>query len=626
MMIAERIQTLIHKLEVESARGLNYVILALVIIGLGLWYDTHCYRNFDSPEAMDAAQVARNVAQGRGFTTQYIRPFSVYLLQQHNRVPGPNLTGGTNLVDAAQIYGRHPDLANAPLYPLLLAGLFKTIQPDWNLDLNDSFWSDSGRFLRYKPEFIVAIFNQLLLLTVVLLTFRVARAVMEASAAWLVAFIALFSDELWKLSVSGLPTLLLLVIFLGLVWCLVAFEALSRTENADVRRQFKLAALAGLLTGLGLLTRYSFGCLILPVGAFLAAFGGIRRAGLVLMALLVFAATVAPWIIRNYVVSGTLFGTAGYAALEESYLFPGGTLMRSLHPETYGAFAHIAYLALIKLKVGLPELVESGLLRLGGSWIAVLFLAGLLMAQRSDAARRLRYFTMMCLGVLLVVTAVGRTHLSVVAPAANTENLLVLLTPLVIIFGVTFFLMLLNQLALPSLTARYGAAGIVVMLACLPMILTLLPPKSAPTAFPPYYPPDMQRFTRWLQPEELMMSDIPWAVAWYSDRQCALLTINAKYEYSQFDDYVKHISALYLTRDTLDGRLLSECLYSGGDSWNSFVFDRIAVYKIKSEASDSWGQIAFNPNRNGVPSTFPLNCAPSDMMSYSVFLADRQRW
>ena len=162
MMIAERIQALIHNLEVGGARRLNYVALTLAVLGLGVWYDTHCYHNFNAPEAMDAAQVARNLSEGNGFTTEFIRPFSVYLIQKHNRALMLEPTAGnngTNLVDYAEIYGRHPDLANAPLYPLLLAGLLKIYTPDWNVEKHKSFWSDGGQFVRYKPDFLVAIFK-----------------------------------------------------------------------------------------------------------------------------------------------------------------------------------------------------------------------------------------------------------------------------------------------------------------------------------------------------------------------------------------------------------------------------------------------------------------------------------
>ncbi len=599
MMIAERIQAVIHKLEVEGGpRWLNYLALTLAVLGLAIWYDTHCYHNFNAPEAMDAAQVARNLSEGSGFTTEFIRPFSVYLLKKHDHAWPPKQTAGTNTVDL-----RHPDLANAPLYPLVLAGLWKLHTPGWNVERRQPFWSEGGRFARYKPEFFIAVFNQILLLLAVLLTFRVAKKIFDAPAAWLAAMLVLGSDVLWRFSVSGLPTLLLLVIFLGLLWCLASFEALGGLENPGQRRGFMLAVSAGLLTGLGMLTRYSFGWVILPVVIYFTVFGGTRRMGLAVAAFLTFAVMVSPWIVRNLAVSGTFFGTAGYAVVEGTMGFPGTRLMQSLAPDMTTAYWVMPYL--VKLQVNLRFILQDEMLRLGGGWMGILFLAGLLLGLRNPVARRLRYFTMMCLGVFLIVSALGRTQLSTISPETNTENLLVLLTPLVVIFGVAFFLTLLNQMNAPLVEVRYGVVGLVVVLACQPFIMTLLPPKAAPGAYPPYYPPEIQKFSGWMRPDELMMSDIPWAVAWYGDRQCTWTTINSQYEFFQFFDYVKPVRALYLTLNTLDAKLFTECLQGGVDSWGNFVFKTVAA--------------------NQIPPQFPLKTAPYGVLS-GLFLTDHQRW
>jgi hypothetical protein len=603
MMLSERIQTLIHKLEVEGgARWANYLALSVAVFSLAVWYDLHCYRNFNAPEAMDAAQVARNLAAGHGFSTEFIRPFSVYLIQKHNHALMPDKNASTNAVDYAQIQGWHPDLANAPLYPLVLAGLLTLHTPDWQVERHKSFWSEGGRFVRYKPEFYIALFNQLLLLVVVWLTFLVARKIFDAPAAWLAALLVLGSDVLWKFSVSGLPTLLLLVIFLGLFWCLASVET-SDTENPDSRRRFILAVSAGLLTGLGMLTRYSFGWVILPVLLYFTLFGGARRTGLAVAAVLAFAVTVAPWIARNLAVSGTLFGTAGYAVVEGTMAFPGSRLMQALTPDMTSAYWVFPYM--VKLWINLRAILQDDVLRLGGGWMGILFLAGLLLGLRNVVARRLRYFTMMCLGVFLVVTALGRTHWSAISPEMNTENPLVLLTPLVVIFGVAFFLTLLNQMNVPAVQVRYAVVGLVVMLACQQFIMTLLPPKTSPSAYPPYYPPEIQKFSGWMQPDELVMSDIPWAVAWYGDRQCTWTTSNSQYEFFAFHDNVKMVRALYLTLNTLDAKLFTECLQGGVDSWGNFV--------LKTAVA------------NQIPPQFPLKAAPYGLLS-GLFLTDRQRW
>ena len=602
MITAERIQTLVHKLEVGGARWLNVLALALIVLALAVWYDLHCYRNFSSPEAMDAAQVARNLSEGNGFTTEFIRPFSIYLLQQHNHAQVAGELSSTNAADPAEVYGRHPDLANAPLYPVVLAGLWKITQPDWKINLRKPFWSDGGRFVRYKPEFIIAVFNQILLLVAVWLTFLVAKIILDVPAAQLSAVLMLCSETLWEYSVSGLPILLLLVIFLGLIWCLASFEAAGRVENPDSRQRVTLALAAGLLAGLGMLTHYAFGWVMVPVSVFFLLFGGARRTMLTAAALLVFVVTVSPWLVRNYVVSGTPFGTAGYALLEATMIFPGSHLMQSLAPDMSSAHWLMPYL--VKLETNLRDLLQNEVPRLGGGWIGILFLAGLLLGLRNVVARRLRYFTLMCLGVFLIITAWGRTELSNL-PGLNTENLLVLLSPLAVIFGVAFFLTLLNQMDLPGVPLRYSVVILVVLLLRLQFVLTLLPPKTPPSAFPPYYPPDIQKISGWMQPDELVMSDQPWAMAWYGDQQCTWTTLDCKSEFFQLNDYIKPVHALYLTFNILDAKMWSECLMGGKESWGKFTLS----FAVASQT----------------PTKFPLNFASHDIGS-GLFLTDHRRW
>ena len=604
MLIREQIQGLIHTIEVGSGRFWVRVIL-LTVAGLTLAgiYDLTVYRSFNSPEAMDAAQVARHLAEGKGYTTDFIRPFSLYLMRKHNQAAQPGALAAPN-TDAAQITHPHPDLANPPVYPIVLAGLFKITQPDWKAQTHKPFWAVGDHFARYAPEFFIALFNQLLLLAVVALTFLLAKTFFDSLTAWLAAGLTFVSDVLWKFSVSGQSTLLLLVIFLGVVWCLAKVETLARAELPSSRRLFFFALAAGALTGLGLLTRYSFGWVIVPVVIYLALFGGPRRSGLAVVAFLTFASVVVPWIARNLAVSGTFFGTAGYAVVEGTAAFPGSRLMQSLNPDLTAAYWVMPYLR--KFLENARNLFQGDLLRLGGGWLGILFFVGLLLRLTGAGARRMRYFTLACLGVFLIAQALGRTQLSTISPEINSENLLVLLTPLVLIFGVAAFLKLIDQMDLPSLQMRSWVIGLLALLASLPLILTLLPPKISPVAYPPYYPPEIQKISGWMRPDELMMSDIPWAVAWYGQRQCTWTTLNAKSDFFALNDNLtKPVRALYLTLVTLDGKLFSECLQGGVASWGNFVLKSVAA--------------------NDIPPGFPLRVAPTGLTT-GLFLTDRQRW
>src|ERR1700761_2476162 len=258
--MSQSIQEWIHKLEVGTGSLLTRWLLVLALVGgLGVLYDLEAYKGFASPEAMDAAQVARNIAEGRGFSTYFIRPFSIYLVQAHNQAvnsPGKDPSGSP---DYARVNELHPDLANPPVYPLALAGLMKTMKPAWKVDMVKPFWSEGGSYMRYRPEFRIAVFNQILFGIVVTLTFFITRKLCDAQAAWLAAGLTLGSELLWKFSVSGLSTMLVLVIFMALAWCLMTVDELSAAEQPKLGKQYLGAVVIGLLMGAGMLTRYSFG-------------------------------------------------------------------------------------------------------------------------------------------------------------------------------------------------------------------------------------------------------------------------------------------------------------------------------------------------------------------------------
>jgi Dolichyl-phosphate-mannose-protein mannosyltransferase len=625
MQIAEKIQSAIHTLEVGfGSRVISVLAIVLTVIGLGVLYDTRAFHNLDSPEPMDAAQVARNLAEGRGFVTENIRPFSVYLVQKHSRELHPTEIFSTNAPDLAQVNSPHPDLANAPVYPVALAGLIKLWPPNWAVDLKHPFWSEGGSFRRYQPDFHIAIFNQLLLLLAVVLTYLVAQKVFDAPTAWLAALLMLGLDTLWKFSVSGQSTLLLLVIFLSLAWCLVKLEANGRSENPNANINFLLAVVAGLLTALGMLTRYSFGWLIVPVIIFVGQFGGARRKGLAVMAMLAFTLAVTPWIARNFSISGTPFGTAGFAVAENTAQFPGDKLMRSLNPDLADYYYFWAHYTGKKLMDGIATISKTGLLQLGGGWLGMLFFTGLLVILPPAGARRLRYFTLLCLGVFLIVEPLGRTQLSVIIPEINSENLLVLLTPLIAIFGTGFFLTLLNQMELTAIVAR-GIFVIALAVLCWQPLANILITSRVPGTYPPYYPPDIQKISSWMQRDELLMSDIPWAVAWYGDRQCTWMTINSGYEFFEFNDHIKTVQGLYLSLDTIDGKIFSECLQGAADNWKRFAWQLLTMRQ--NGLFDNLGKITLESTTAADYSTrFPLKFSPSETLISGLYLTDRQRW
>lgn len=566
---------------------------------------------------MDAAQVARNVARGKGYTTYFIRPFSMHLVQERNEKKfGP--TTKEQQADRARVNDMHPDLANAPGYPFVIAALMKVLPFYYDIDIKNRFWSvssfgSSGQFWRYEPDFLISFFNQVLFLGVVALTFFLARKLFDRSVAWTTAILLLGCEQLWNFCVSGLSTMLVLLIFMGVVWCLVLIEEAVRENRGGEQRLLLLALATGLLMGLGTLSRYSFGWLIVPVLAFLILSGGKRRTALCLATFGMFVVLLSPWLYRNWSLSGAPFGTATYAILEGTGEFEGNRLARSLAP----SFDGISIWALIfKFLNNSRQLIQNDLPKLGGNWAVSFFLVGLMMAFRSMAIRRLRYFVMGALAVLFVVQALGRTHLSDDSPDFNTENLLVLLVPLVIVYGVSLFYLLLDNLNFVIPQLRLATIGLFGLVVCLPMIYSFLLPRPTPLVFPPYHPPSIREVSQWMEGKELMMSDVPWAVAWYGERQCVWLTLNSEADFHAINNGIKKVQGLYLTPLTLkDGNSLPQ-------RWQD---DRVMATLKRIEGSWGWFVAEFYVNHQ-VPENFPLHIGADGFLPEQLFITDRERW
>jgi hypothetical protein len=607
MPLTEVIQRIIYLLEMGAgSRAVRVAIVVLLFVLHCLWVDLRDYRNLSVPQAMDQAQVARNLAAGRGFTTEFIRPFSLFLVRQWNETQNGGQPAAAD-ADFARLQHGHPDLANAPVYPLFLAGWMKVLPFNHEMEFSAPFWSEGGHFARDKSDVLIATINQLLLALVIWQSFILARKLFDPEVAWVTAILIFGCELLWDFSYSGLPTLLVLVIFLELTRRLVLFEEAARAEVPSHVRLTVMAVTAGVLAGVGGLTQYAFGWVILPVMVFLLGTGGIRRWTYALSAAGAFLVVLSPWLLRNYLVCGTPLGTAGFAMLEGTEFFPGFQLAQSLHPDLSVAGQIKPYLH--KFWPNFGDILEHDWPLLGGSWVAMLFFTGLLLPFRGQPVRRLRYFLLMCLGLFSVVQALGRTQWAIQSPVVNGENLLVLVVPLVLMYGTVCFFTFLAQWEIPQpeyqVIMRYSTIGVFVLLMCLPAVGKRFASKANPLAYPPYYPPEIQKTAGWMKPGELIMSDVPWAVAWYGDRQCIWLTLNAGDDFYAVNDFLKPVQALYLTSDLLDGRLLTDCLRT---------------------PSDSWGNFALKVTTTGARS-FPLQMAPpAGLIKSGLFLSDRARW
>jgi hypothetical protein len=571
-----------HWEEGAGAKVLKVAAAVMGFVALAGLFDALAYQSFASEEAMETAQLARNLARGRGYTTQTIRPLSIYLLRKQ-APPG----------QAAGVLSRPvPDLCTPPAYPVLLAGLMAILPLDF---IATQYWE-------FAPERWIAVFNQMLFFVAVLLLFRIARRLFDARVAWLSCVLFAGSNLYWKFTVSGLSTLWLLVVFLAAVLCLVRLQERGKAERLGFG-SVALAAGSGVLLGLGGLSRYAFGWMIIPVLLFI---GWITPRGqgrlCCAVAAAAFLIVMSPWVARNVVVSGTCFGTAHYAVLEQTPPFQEDTLERSFDPES--GFRRVGPLDVVdKIVINAREMWRTDLPRLGGNWVAAFFLVGLFIPFRNPALGRMRIFLLCSMTLLFVAQAAGQTHLTSDSPDINSENLLALLAPLVFVYGVALFYTLLDRLNLATVDVRGAVVGGFILVMCGPLLMSFMV-GHRPPPHTPYSPLHIRRVAWLMRPQEFMVSDIPGAVAWYGDRQCGWLPLDDDREFYQFNS-LKPIKAVYLTQRTTNSRFLSEMMLDP-KSWGHFV--------VECEAHGE------------VPAGFPLTKALAGFLPDQMLVSDQARW
>jgi hypothetical protein len=563
-----------------GARAVKVAAALLAFAACACLYDVMGFQSFPSEEAMETAQLARNLSEGQGYVTKSIRPFSIHLLQE----AAPK---GQQMPVALPV----PDLNNPPVYPLLLAGAMKVLPLSFKAD---QYWF-------YQPERWIAVFNQLIFLGATMLLFVIARRLFDARVAWLSCVVLAGTNLFWKFSISGLSTMLLLLIFLAVVWCLLLIEEREQAPGGN-RAGVGWGLLTGALVGLGGMTRYAFAWLIVPVAIYVLWTAARSRGRLSLALLLAFAVVMAPWLARNFMVSGTVFGEAGYAMVQGTPPLEGDFLERSVNPAN--ELKRIVPRDVFdKFLLDARTMCRDDLPRFGGNWISAFFLVGLLIPFRRPTLGRMRLFLLFSTVVLFVAQAVGQTHLTTDCPEINTENLLVLTAPLIFVYGVSLFFILFDQLNLGAVDARGAVVGCFVFVLSVPFIASLVLNRP-PAVHSPYSPKHVQMTAQIILPSELMMSDIPGAVAWYGDRNCAWLTMDDDREFHAFNA-LERVKAVYLTERTTDARFLSEMMLKPS-SWPRFVAECQA--------------------HGEVPTGFPLTKAPSGFLPYQMFLSDEARW
>jgi hypothetical protein len=320
-----------------------------------------------------------------------------------------------------------------------------------------------------------------------------------------------------------------------------------------------------------------------------------------------FVAVVTPWLWRNNQLTGKFFGLAAFATIEQTDRYPNDQLQRGFKEIGEPGAKTTAKKYLTQSR----GYVEDYMWKSGAGLLGAFFLVGLLYRFRKTETLFMRRFIWWTSILAVIVSGFGSVISASKDFPANPSNLLVLLCPGVIIFGTAFFYLLLDRVNLQSTVLKRAAVVLFVLICASPMIYSLLPPRRGIIRYPspPYYEPIIAQIARWVQPQELMMTDMPWALAWYGDRKALWLPYTLE-DFYQINDYNQRVVLMYLSPISLDRRFLSESARKSADlrPW--------------------WPWLTLRPPRD-----FPLQAftplpgfEPDPLFPDHLVFADRTRW
>lgn len=487
----------------ETAVMIRRVIFFLTLLTFTWLHLFPLFRGLNSPQAMDQAQIGRQIARGEGFTTKFIRPLAY---DEASRVANGPVS-----------FAAFKDTYHAPLNPIVLGAVLKLV----GADKPDS-WEIGKNELLYNLDRVVALVSTLFFLMAIGVSYLLISRIFDAKIAGVTATLMMLCDLYWQFSQSGLPQMLLLLLFsCGLYFTYRATEAAQEGR----------VAMAPALTGafffvLMVLTHWLtawifFGYLIYAAIVF-------RPRGIVaLSALAMLALAIAFPLMRSNGVAGHPFGTAFYVLYNG--LSGGGEsmVMRTHDLNTQplvlnGMLTKILSTTLLQLTEIIPFL--------GGMLVAPLFFLALLHPFKRLSIASFRW------GVALmwIFAALGMSIFGLDRGTPLDSNQIhILFAPVMAAYGLALVSILWSRLeVVNSLPFLRNFHHIIVIILCAAPMLMSLPAKATVGLihrdrgipnYPPYLPPVLNIAVPQFAPlekgeQKVVVSDQPWAVAWYADR------------------------------------------------------------------------------------------------------------
>jgi hypothetical protein len=495
----------------ETAVMIRRILFFLVLISFTLLNLLPLFRGLDTPQAMEQAAIGREIARGEGFVTKMIRPLAYYEAEKES-------SGPVSFTDFRDTY-------HAPLNPLILGAVLKLVGAD-----KPDAWPMGAGELVYPLDRVIALVSTLFFLMSIGVSYLLVGRIFDAKIAGVTAVLMMLCDLMWQFSQSGLPQMLLMLLFsCGLYFTYRAMEAQEEGRNS-----LGMALLGTAFFVLMCLAHWIAIWIFLGFAIF-AALVFRPRGVIALAAVGLLAIAIAFPLIRANAITGQPFGTGFYVFYNGLAGGAESVVMRNhdLQSEPLsldGLLVKILGTTLVQASDILPFL--------GGILAAPVFFISLLHPFKRRTIAHFRW------GILLMwaFAALGMAVFGIDRERSTNPNQIhILFAPIMAAYGLAFLSILWTRLDLVTQVPflRNAHFVVIVILSAAPMLLTL-PNKvkigmwlsKGGVPWPSYRADLLNRhLPDYMKPKDkstapsvpLVVSDQPWAVAWYADTPCVWL-------------------------------------------------------------------------------------------------------
>lgn len=516
----------------DSSSFFRRAIFAALLVGIFLLHTVFSFEGLTHKTGIDQAQVAREVARGNGLTTQFVRPLSIQQLIENEK----------------PINIEHmPESYHSPLNILVYAGVLKVFGADtpdsFQMDVNDKF---------FALDQVIAITCAVFFLIAIGVNYLMISRIFDQKIASVVALIMLLSNYMWQITQTGLPQMLMLTLFSTAAY--MAWRAVEAQESD--KSPLVPAILSGFFFGLLALSHWI--TLWIFIGYFIFAVFYFKPRGIIgvsLMALMILF--IAGPVIYYLKQTGEPLGTAFHAIHKnEAY-------MRNLAtpaPMVKGILSTTGQ--------GILHQLSSIHKYLGGLVLAPAFFIALAHPFKRSCISIFRWNIL----VMWIFAAAGMALYGVSDRAIDPNQLHILFAPLMCAYGIAMISIIWSRCALsktPGIAGNLHLAVILLIVAT-PTILfikELSNDKVSGRSVNGVHALSLNKTLKSATGErDIILSDQPWAVAWYADRHAIWMPASTA--------EIGAIEALAAQTNPIAGIHISSSSYRDMDMRQSWIWNR----------------------------------------------------